>query len=251
MAARPLLRRLAASAALLVLLVPVAACGEPAGPPRLTVFVPSSLTEAFTELAADYEHDAGVRIRPVFSSSLDLVERLEDRPEADVLIAGDRTAMEDVAELLGNTRVIARTSLTIAVAPGNPKGIRGVTDLARPGLRVVLGASLVPVGRYARSVLAKERVPVRTASEEISSRAVLTKVRTGEADAGIVYVTDMRAAGAAAGSVPIPADQNVTVEYPAAPIRESDHPEAAEAFVTWLTSAPARSVLHRHGFALP
>lgn len=250
MAIRPLLRRLAASAALLPFLS-ITACGEPAGPPRLTVFASSSLTEALPELASAYERDAKARIRPVLSASLDLVERLEDRPEADVLITGDRTAMEDVAELLGDARVIARTSLTIAVAPGNPHGIRGVADLARPGLRVVLGARLTPVGRYARSILAKEGVTVRTESEEIGSRAVLTKIRTGEADAGLVYITDMRMAGVAAGNVPIPADQNITVEYPAAPVRASDHLEAAEAFVAWLTSAPARAILHRHGFALP
>ncbi|TNY34628.1 molybdate ABC transporter substrate-binding protein [Thermomonospora catenispora] len=251
MALRPLLRRLVASAALLPALLSTAACGEPSGPVRLTVFASSSLTEAFAELASGYERERGVRIRPVLSASLDLVERLEDRPEADVLITGDRAAMEDVAELLGDARVIARTSLTIAVAPGNPQGIRGIADLARPGLRVVLGAPLTPVGRYARSVLAKEGVTVRTASEEIGSRAVLTKIRTGEADAGLVYITDLRTAGVAAGSVPIPADQNVTVEYPAAPVRASGHPEAAEAFVEWLTTAPAREILHRHGFALP
>ncbi|SEG61623.1 molybdate transport system substrate-binding protein [Thermomonospora echinospora] len=248
---RPLLRRLAACAGVLLLAPAVAGCGESSAPVTLTVFAPPSLTEVFTELGAVYGRSHGVKVRLVFGGSPELVERLRERQRADVLVTGDETAMQTAAKYVGARRIVARNSMTIAVAPGNPREIHGVTDLIRPGLRVVLGSSTTPVGRYARQITAKEGLTVRASSEEISARAVLTRVRTGEADAGIVYITDMRSAGAAASSVPIPADQNVTVAYPAAPVLNSDHPEAARTLFTWLTSAQARPVLHRHGFVPP
>jgi molybdate transport system substrate-binding protein len=217
----------------------------------LTVFASSSLAEAFTELGATYARSHGVRVRLVFGGSLELVERLRDRQKADVLVTGDETAMRSAADYVGARRIIARNSMTIAVAPGNPRGIHGVADLIRPGLRVVLGSSSTPVGRYARQIVAREGLTVRASSEEISARAVLMQVRTGAADAGIVYITDMRSAGVAASSVPIPAAQNAAVAHPAAPVRTSDHREAAGALIAWLTSAQARGVLHRHGFVPP
>ncbi|MGH3390247.1 MAG: extracellular solute-binding protein, partial [Actinomadura sp.] len=94
-------------------------------------------------------------------------------------------------------------------------------------------------------------VTVRPRSEEIDVRSVLTRVRTGEADAGIVYITDLKSAGRAAGSVPIPADQNVTANYPAAVVEDSDHKEAARTFVTWLTSTTVKATLNKYGFATP
>jgi len=246
------LRAVAACTGALLACLTAAGCGKPSGPVTLTVFASESLTEAFTELGALYERSRGVRVQPVFGGDLELVERLRDRQQADVLVTADETAMQEAAEHVESRRtVIARNSMTIAVAPGNPRKVRGIADLARPGLRVVLGASMAPAGRYARRILAREGLTVRAVSEEISSRAVLTRVRTGEADAGVVYITDMRSAGAAASSVPIPADQNVTAAYPAAAVRDGEHPEAARALIDWLTSEQARTVLHRHGFALP
>lgn len=253
MPSRPVLHRLAACAGVLVLGLAAAGCGGQSGPVTLTVLASSSLTEAFTELGAVYGRSHDARVRLVFGGAPELVEQLRERQRADVLVTADEAAMKAMAEHVdvGPRRAIAHTSMTIAVAPGNPRRIRGVTDLIRPRLRVVLGASSVPVGRYARRILTREGLTVRAVSEEISARSVLTRVRTGEADAGIVYVTDMRSAGAAASSVPIPVDQNVTVSYRAAPVRDGEHPHAAEALIDWLTSAQARTILHRHGFAPP
>ncbi|HEX2314194.1 MAG TPA: molybdate ABC transporter substrate-binding protein [Thermomonospora sp.] len=248
MPSRPLLSPLAVCVTASVLLT---GCGGSSGPGRLTVFASSSLTEALTELGARYGRSHGLTVRFVFGGSSELVERLRDRQRADVLVTGDETAMGTAAKYVGPRRIIARNSMTIAVAPGNPRSVRGITDLARPRLRVVLGSAASPVGRYARQVLDKERLTVRPVSEEISARAVLTRVRTGEADAGIVYITDMRSAGVAASSVPIPAHQNVTVAHPAAPLTDSDHVDAAKALVAWLASPEAGAVLHRHGFAPP
>lgn len=243
---RPLL------ALLVVLPLGLTACGGSSGPATLTVFAASSLTEAFGELGRVYEQaHRDVKVRFVFAGSQELVERLRERQAADVLVTADEVTMTSATKLVGGREAVARTTMTIAVTPGNPKRIRGLADLTRPGLRVVLGAPTVPVGRYARQILTKAGLNVRVASEEISARSVLDRVRTGEADAGIVYVPDMRSAGAAASSVPIPATENVTARYLAAPIKKSGHPEAAGALVGWLTTAEAGKVLNKYGFTTP
>jgi molybdate transport system substrate-binding protein len=236
-----------------VLGLAMAGCGGASGGVTLTVFAASSLTESFGEIARVYERaHPGVRLRLTFSGSTDLVERLRERQPGDVLVTADRPSLDAAAKYAGEPVVaVASNSMTIAVAPGNPKRIRGPADLRRPGLRVALGAPMVPVGRYAHQVLAKSGGRIRPGSEEISSRMVLTRVRTGEADAGIVYITDLRAAGAAASSVPIPAEQNVTADYLAAPVAKSPHHEAATAFVSWLAGPACQQVLRRHGFLPP
>lgn len=247
---RPLLTRVAVVLALGP--AALAGCGGSPGPATLTVFAASSLKDVFGEMGKVYEHShRDVRLRFVFAGSQELVQQLREREPADVLVTADEPTMTAAAKLVGGPRIIARNSMTIAVSPGNPKKVRGVADLVRPGLRVVLGAPTVPAGRYARQILRKAGLTVRAASEEISARSVLTRVRTGEADAGIVYITDMRSAGAAASSVPIPAAQNITAVYPAAPVGRSARRGAAAALVAWLTSAEAVKVLNRHGFRTP
>jgi molybdate transport system substrate-binding protein len=171
-----------------------------------------------------------------------------DREQADVLATADETSMDIAAEHVTDRQAFAHGSMTIAVAPGNPHRIRQVADLADPRLRVVLGGPTVPVGRYAIQVLTKAGVTVRPKSEEADARTVLTRVRTGAADAGIVYVTDMRSAGVSATSVPIPVQQNVTATYFAAAALQSRHRSAAKDFVTWLRSPTAATILRKYGF---
>ncbi|WP_030175697.1 molybdate ABC transporter substrate-binding protein [Spirillospora albida] len=239
--------------ALVALLLPSTSCGGPDGPVTLTVLATASLSEVFGEIEAAYRHDhPGVRLRFEYGGSQEMADRLPERGAGDVLVTADQTTMHKARRYLtGRRRVIAHTSLTIAVAPGNPRRIRGLHDLTRPGLRVVGGAAIVPVGRYTRSVLAGAGLTVRWSSEEISARAVLDRVRAGEADAGLVYVTDLASAGAAASSVPIPADRNVTASFPAAAVRDGDHEEAAGAFVSWLVTPAAQRLFHKYGFVTP
>jgi molybdate transport system substrate-binding protein len=228
--------------------------GGPAGSSTttLTVLAASSLTDVFGELGRVYHlSHRSVKIRFSFAGSQELAEQVKEGTPADVLATADTRTMDGLATYLSDRQVLARNSLTIAVAPGNPHRIRGLADLARPELRVVLAAQDVPVGRYARQSLAKAGVTVRPRSEEIDARSVLTRVRTGEYDAGIVYITDLKSAGRAASSVPIPAAQNVTASYPAAVVEESDHEDAARALVTWLSSAEAKATLNKYGFATP
>ncbi|RAY11992.1 molybdate ABC transporter substrate-binding protein [Actinomadura craniellae] len=236
----------------MVCLLLLAGCGGPDGPRTITVFATSSLTEVFGELGAVYQRTRpGTRVRFVFAGSQELVRRLDDRRPVDVLATADADSMRAAGDHVPRSRVIARTGLTIAVAPGNPERIRGLADLAHPRLRVVLGAPSIPIGRYSRRALVTAGVTVRPASEEISARSVLTRVRTGEADAGIVYITDLRSAGAAADHVPIPADQNVTAAYRAGAVQDSAQQEAGAAFAGWLTSKTAQAVFRRHGFTVP
>ncbi|URN02188.1 molybdate ABC transporter substrate-binding protein [Actinomadura madurae] len=251
----PRRRRLRASALLAALVLPGlgAGCGGSSGPVTLTVLATASMTEVFGEIAAAYHQDnPGVRLRPVFGGAPELADRLSEHDPGDVLVTADGASMDEAAEQLGAPRrTVANGALTIAVAPGNPRRVRGLRDLRRPGLRVVVGAGTVPVGRYTRQVLRKAGLTVRWSSEEIGARAVLDRIRAGEADAGIVFITDMRSAGIAASSVPIAADHNVTAAFPAAPIRGGAHEEDAAAFVSWLVTPAAQKLFNKYGFVTP
>jgi molybdate transport system substrate-binding protein len=247
------MRRLAAClAGLLLGLTSLAGCGDSSSSKTITVFAASSLTEVMAELDTRYQQThRGMTVRTSFGGSQDLVAQLKDGKPADVLVTADVQSMTEARKLTGESRTIAHNSMTIAVAPGNPKHIQGVADLADPRLRVVLGAPTTPAGRYALQVFTKAGVTVVPKSEEIDVRSVLTRVRTGEADAGIVYITDIKSAGAAASSVPIPAAQNVTAAYPAAVLEKSGHQDQAKTFVAWLASTEGLAILTKYGFITP
>ncbi|MER7545919.1 molybdate ABC transporter substrate-binding protein [Actinomadura sp.] len=251
----PRRRRLRAAALLAALALPGlgAGCGGSSGPVTLTVLATSSLTEVFGEMGTAYhQENPGVRLRFVFGGSAEMTDRLSEHAPADVLVTADAASMKEVsADLAGRPRTVTHDTLTIAVGPGNPRRIRSLRDLRRPGLRVAVGAGSVPVGRYTRRVLANAGLTVRWTSEEISARAVLDRIRTGEADAGIVYITDLRSAGIAASSVAIPADLNVTAAFPAAVVGDSGHRDLAGAFVSWLLTPAAQKLFRKYGFPSP
>lgn len=228
-------------------------CGGGKSTTTLDVAVTSSLTDALPVLSRRYEEGHPlVRLRLTFGGSTELATGLSGRSAPDVFIAADTTTLDGAAKrLTGHRVVVAHNSMTIAVGPGNPKRIRGLADLAAPGLRLALGAPSVPVGRYSRQVLTKAGLQVPPALAEADSRSVLSRVRTGQADAGIVYITDLRSAGAAATWVPIPAVQNITTTYQAAIVKKTEHEDAGRAFLTWLTASTAKAVLKAHGFAAP
>ncbi|GLZ04402.1 molybdate-binding protein [Actinomadura sp. NBRC 104412] len=234
-------------------LVSVGGCGGSSRTTTLTVLAASSTQEVLQELGLAYQHEhRGTRVRSSFGGSQEMAGRLSDREPADVLVTADETSMNAADEYLtGRRRIVAHNAMTIAVGPGNPRRIRGLQDLTKPRLRIAVGAANVPAGAYARRIFRDAGVTVRWTSEEISARAVLDRVRTGEADAGLVYITDLRSAGAAVSSVPIPASDNVTATYVAAAVKESDHEKEAASFVAWLTSPTARSLFNKYGFVTP
>jgi molybdate transport system substrate-binding protein len=221
----------------------------------ITVFAAASLTESFTEVGEAFtaaNPDAEATFS--FDASSALVEQITQGAPADVFASADTANMDELTEagLNGTDPVIFATNLlTIIVAPGNPLGITGVSDLADPEVKVVICAEEVPCGRYANEIIANAGVAVTPVSFEQNVRGVVTKVTVGEADAGIVYVTDVTAAGDAADMVEIPEDINVLAQYPIATVAASSDPEAGEAFIEFLTGPDGQAILAEHGFGAP
>lgn len=252
------MRARAALAALALLALPACGSGGPqeaaASGDRLavalTVFAAASLTEVAAGLAQAYEAaHPGAEVRTSTAGSQALVAQVQQGAPADVLLTADETSLQQAAaELAGAPVVLARNRLAVVTEEGNPQGLRGLADLARPGLKVVLAGPTVPVGRAARRALATARVDVRPVSEEPDVRAVLQKVRLGEADAGVVYATDVRAAGADVSGVDLP---GVLTRCPGAVLRGAPQPEAARAFLDLAASAEGAAVFARAGFLPP
>ena len=232
----------------------VAACGgsSGAGSTTMHVLAASSLTEAFTELGAQFEAEhAGVKVVFDFAGSQDLVAQLEQGAPADVIACADTSTMSSVADLVGEPSTFAANTLAIVTAPGDPLRVRSLADLADPDLKVVLADPAVPVGKYAEQVLRSAGVDVRPVSFEESARGVVTKVSLGEADAGIVYATDIRAAGDTVSGVTIPAAQNITAVYPIATVDASTQTDRARDFVDLVLSAQGQKILTSFGFLAP
>jgi len=252
-------------AAVLVLPGPVRAAPKHA---TLEVFAAASLTEAFTELGKTLQaRRPGLTVRINLAGSQQLAAQIEQGARADVFASADRRWMSEVAGrglLAGGPRTFAVNRLVVVLPAGNPGGIRSLQDLAKPGLKLVVGAPAVPVGQYAREVIAnlardpsrgedfERRVLGNVVSEEENVKSVLAKVRLGEADAGIVYRTDVTPAVAADVRVlELPDSANVAAPYPIAIVKGSRSPEAARAFVDLVLSPEGRRVLGQFGFSAP
>lgn len=267
-APRPTTRRRSAAALLLLLAVLgfVAGCGSDADSSTgsstpatttpvtgtVTVFAAASLTAAFQEAAEAFEKanpDAEVTLN--FASSSALAQQIDEGAPADVFASADTANMTkavDAGNIAGEPVNFATNSLEIIVEPGNPKGITGVADLSKPGLVYITSAPEVPIGKYAAQVLEKAKVTVTPSSLEADVKAVVTKVTSGEADAGIVYATDVTAAGAKAVGVTIPADLNVVATYPVAVTTEAANPTAARAWIEFITGSAGQAILATYGF---
>ena len=221
---------------------------------ELVVFAAASLTDALGELADVFEERTGVPVLLNLAGSQTLATQLVEGAPADMFIAANVVQMDVVATaglLAGAPVPVVSNRLAIAVEAGNPRGVTGLADLARPDLVVVLPAEAVPAGRYAREVLARAGVEVRPASLEQSVRAALARVAQGEADASIVYASDVVVAGDTVMGIPIPVEQNVVATYPMAVLADAVRPEDAAAFAAFLTSDDAQAVLRASGFSAP
>jgi molybdate transport system substrate-binding protein len=156
--------------------------------------------------------------------------------------------MDDAGDLVDDAQAFAANKLVIAVAPSNPLGITGLEDLSREDVKVVLAAPEVPAGKYAGEILSEAGVEVEPVSLEVTVKGVATKVALGEADAGIVYVTDVSAAQGDIEGIALPDDENVVAVYPLGAVAASAHADAAAAFVDFVLSAAGQKVLADHGF---
>lgn len=244
-----------ASLALIPLLTALASCGSESATTTLEVSAAASLTGAFGEIEKAYEEaNPGVDIVLNFASSSDLVTQIVEGAPVDVFASADTKNMDKVAQanlIDGDPHVFATNSLRIIVAPGNPLHITGLADLARSELVYVTCDPSVPIGRYAQEALAAAGVEVTPASFEESVKGIVAKVTAGEADAGIVYTTDVLAAGERAEGVDIPADFNVSARYPIAVLKSSDSSDAARKFVDFVNSSEGSTILTRFGFGAP
>lgn len=246
----------------LVVAVLCGACGNsaPASPSpsavsgAITVFAASSLTAAYTAIGKDFQKlHPGTMVKLSFGGSSTLVTQIQQGAIGDVFASADQPNMQkavDAGLVAGSPSTFARNRLEIVVAVGNPKHIAGLSDLAQSGLVVVLCAAAVPCGRYATQALQKAGVTVKPASLETDVKAVVSKVALGEADAGIVYVTDVKAGGATVQGVQIPSAQNVVAEYPVAVLKDSQNAPLAKAFISYLLG-DGQKTLARHGFTSP
>ncbi len=235
---------------------PSSAPGHPAGSPtgRLTVFAAASLQEAFTTLGHSFEAaHSGVRVRFSFGPSSGLAEQITQGAPADVFASASPTNMTQVVSAgdAAKPTDFARNVMEIAVPPKNPAGIRTVADLAPKSVQVALCQPQVPCGAVARAVLTNAGVTVTPVTLETDVKATLTKVELGEVDAGMVYVTDVRAAGAKVTGVPIPAKINASTDYPIAGLKKSSNAATAAAFVKYVLSPAGARVLTADGFEQP
>lgn len=221
----------------------------------VTVFAAASLKGTFTELGAQFEKaHPGTTVEFSFAGSSDLVTQLSQGARADVFASADTKNMDKASQaglLAGAPVNFASNTLTIVVAPKNPKGINGFRDLARPGTSVVLCAPQVPCGAATQKVETAAGVDVVPVSEESSVTDVLNKVTSGQADAGIVYVTDARSAGDEVTAVAFPEAADAVNTYPIADLEQSQNPDAARQFVELVTGEAGQAVLGEAGFGKP
>jgi molybdate transport system substrate-binding protein len=240
-----------------VILVLVTGCGSRDESPHstITVFAAASLKKTFTKIGQQFETDnPGTTVEFSFAGSSDLVTQLTQGAQADVFASADTKNMDKAAQaglLTGDPVNFASNTLTVAVAPGNPKSLRTFRDLEKPGVSVVVCAPQVPCGSGTQKVEQAAGVELSPVSEESSVTDVLNKVTSGQADAGVVYVTDAAGAGDKVTAVPIPEAAGAVNTYPIAPLKQSQNPAVATNFVDAVTGEVGQKILSAAGFGKP
>jgi len=241
------------TAALIASAFLAAACGSSVAAPsqgspqplsgNLSVFAAASLTDSFKALGHSFHQQyPGVTFQFNFAGTPTLVTQIEQGARADVFASADTANMDRVKAdgmAAGTPRVFA---------PGNPKGIHELKDLGRSDVIYIAAGPTVPAGKYAAQALAKAGVAVTPKSLETDVKSVLSKIELGEADGGIVYTTDIKAAGAKVLGVAIPDQTNVVATYPIVTLKASPSFAQAEAFIAFTTSSQGQATLESFGF---
>jgi molybdate transport system substrate-binding protein len=216
------------------------------------VLAAASLTEAFTALEKQFEADLpGVDVRLNFAGSSDLAQQVVNGAPADVFAAASDTTMKTVTDAglaTGTPAIFATNVLQIATAPGNPKGIASFADLAEPDLKVVVCAPQVPCGAAAEKIEKATGVTLSPVSEEADVKSTLGKVTSGDADAGLVYVTDVAAAKGSVQGVSFPEADQAATTYPITVLKDAPQAQLAQQFVDVVTGDEGRQVLGAAGF---
>lgn len=229
--------------------------GDAAPERTLTVFAAASLTETFTELGQQFEDaNPGVTVSFNFLGSSDLAAQIIEGAPADVFASADvKNMLKVTAEKLEASAPIdfARNSLEIVTPPDNPAGIKTLKDLTKKDVAVVVCAAEVPCGSAAATVTEAAGLTLDPVSEEQSVKDVLAKVTAGEADAGLVYVTDAKAAGDAVRGIAFPESAGAVNTYPITALKDSEYADLASDFVNFVLGESGQSVLAEAGFAKP
>ena len=232
---------------------PSVAAAKPSG--ELVVFAATSLTEAFDKIGAQFEAaNPGVTVKFNYNGSSSLATSITQGAPADVFASAAPSNMKTVTDASlasGTPKIFAGNTGEILVEKGNPQHIKSVSDLANPAVKVVVCAPEVPCGKVATAIFKNAGVTVKPVSQETNVGGVVTKVTLGEADAGIVYVTDIKANEGKAVGVPIPANENDVTEYPIAELKDAPNATAAAAFVSYVLGPEGQQVLASFGFQPP
>jgi molybdate transport system substrate-binding protein len=252
-------------AALIAALVFSMSAGFAQSPDELTVFTAASLTGAFGEIGEMYENETGIHVAFNFDGSQALRTQLENGAYADIFASANIKQMNALREsgLVNNSSVaiFTRNKLSLIVPKDNPANIRNLTDLARPGVKIVMGTKDVPVGDYALQIIAKlgndsaygpdyeTDVLANVISQETNVNYVVTKVALGEADAGFAYVSDVtQDMISKIDKIVIPDEYNIIAEYPLGMLMESKYPGESLVFMDLVMSDEGRAVLEKYGF---
>lgn len=267
---RPLLRRrVAASAVTALTSLLLAACGSSTPPPAtggsaqpggssassslqgtVTVLAAASLTESFDALKKDFEAShPGVTVETSYGSSATLVQQVNNGAPASVIALAGTAAAEPLDQgMVKDSKTFATNVLEIAVPPANPGAVTSIADLAKPSVKVVLCADTVPCGKAAQATFTKAGVVPNVVSKEVDVKATLAKVKLAEADAAVVYHSDVVAAKDAVKGVTIPADVNTSLTYPVITLADD---AATQAFVAYVLSAEGLATVQSFGFGAP
>ncbi|RJQ87017.1 molybdate ABC transporter substrate-binding protein [Amycolatopsis panacis] len=218
----------------------------------LTVFAAASLTESFNALGKQFEAaHPGVKVSFDYEGSSALVQKLDNGAKADVFASADEATMTKATQggvIDGQPTVFATNKLAIAVAKGNPKGVKTFADLAKPGLTVVVCAKQVPCGSVTQKVEKNTGTTLQPASEETDVKQVLAKVQSGDADAGLVYVTDATSAAGKVDKVDFPESADAVNKYPIAVVKDAPQAALAKEFTDFVLGAQGKAELTKIGF---
>jgi molybdate transport system substrate-binding protein len=218
----------------------------------VTVFAAASLTGSFGTLGQQFEAaHPGVTVKFNFAASSALAQSITQGAPADVFASASAKNMTQIGDEATGARTFADNVMEIAVPPDNPGDVTRVADLTRPGLKVALCQAQVPCGATAQAVFDKQKLTVKPVTLGADVKSVLTQVQLGEVDAGVVYRTDVQAAGTKVKGIEIPAGQNASTSYPIAALKNAPNASGAAAFVAYVLSADGAKVLTAAGFAGP
>jgi molybdate transport system substrate-binding protein len=222
---------------------------------NLTVLAAASLTESFNQIGKNFEAaNPNVKVTFSYGGSSGLAQQITSGAPADVFASASPATMKtvtDAGDATGEPAIFVRNQLVIAVPKGNPKGIAGLADLTKPGLKVALCAEQVPCGAAAKKALATSHMQLTPVTQEQDVKAALAKVKLGEVDAALVYRTDAKAAASDVDGIEFPESAGAINDYPIVALKSAPNPSAAAAFVAFVQTEPSLKVLTDAGFQRP